>query len=96
MGRAILAHLMTTARELGYQRLILETGNKQAPAIAFYETLGFRRIGPFGEQVNNRWKGPRTAAGCALGPTFTLRQRRIRPGLGGIANASTSPQLRML
>lgn len=53
VGRAILGHLIANARELGYERIILETGNKQAPAIAFYENQGFRPIEPFGEYVND-------------------------------------------
>jgi len=53
VGRAILGHLIAAARELGYKRLVLETGNKQAPAIALYENYGFRRINPFGEHVND-------------------------------------------
>jgi putative acetyltransferase len=53
VGQAILAHLISSARALGYERLILETGNKQAPAIAFYENHGFRRIEAFGKHVND-------------------------------------------
>ena len=53
VGRAILEHLIASARKLGYQRLILETGNRQAPAIAFYENYGFRRIEAFGEHVTD-------------------------------------------
>ena len=51
VGQAILAHLIARAREFGYERLILETGNKQASAIAFYEHYGFKRISPFGQHV---------------------------------------------
>jgi GNAT superfamily N-acetyltransferase len=53
VGHAILEHLVASARELGYERLILETGKKQAPAIAFYENYGFRRIEAFGEHVTD-------------------------------------------
>jgi putative acetyltransferase len=53
VGHTRLAHLIAGARELGYERLILETGNKQAPAVAFYENHGFTRIKPFGEHVND-------------------------------------------
>jgi putative acetyltransferase len=53
VGGAILAHLIASARELGYERIILETGNKQAPAISIYEHHGFTRIEPFGEHVND-------------------------------------------
>jgi hypothetical protein len=41
------------ARELGYRRLIPETGNRQIAAIIFYEKRGFRRIALFGEHVND-------------------------------------------
>jgi putative acetyltransferase len=53
VGRTILLHLIASARQLGYERLILETGNRQAPAIVFYENYGFKRIEPFGEHVND-------------------------------------------
>lgn len=53
VGHAILAHLIASARQLGYERLILETGNRQAPAISFYENRGFRPISPFGEHVSD-------------------------------------------
>jgi hypothetical protein len=46
-----LEHLIASARGLGYGRVILETGNKQAPAIAFYENSGFREIEAFGEHA---------------------------------------------
>lgn len=48
VGHAVLLHLMSEARRLGYQRLCLETGNKQRGAMALYERLGFRRVAPFG------------------------------------------------
>lgn len=49
-GRALLAHIIDTARSRGLRRLSLETG----PAPAFesaqrlYESFGFSRCGPFG------------------------------------------------
>jgi GNAT superfamily N-acetyltransferase len=49
VGRAVLLHLMSEARRLGYQCLCLETGNKQRGAMALYERLGFSRVAPFGE-----------------------------------------------
>lgn len=53
VAHAILEHLIASACRLGYERLIVETGNKQAPAIAFYENYGFRRIEAFGEHVTD-------------------------------------------
>jgi ribosomal protein S18 acetylase RimI-like enzyme len=53
VGRAVLLHLVSEARRLGYQRLCLETGNKQAAAIALYEGFGFKRIEAFGEYATD-------------------------------------------
>ncbi|MBL8378060.1 MAG: GNAT family N-acetyltransferase [Burkholderiales bacterium] len=50
-GRAILAHIVATARERGYTRLSLETGSMEAfaPACRLYESFGFRPCAPFGD-----------------------------------------------
>jgi putative acetyltransferase len=53
IGYAVLSHLVAEARRLGYQRLRLETGHKQAPAMALYEAFGFRRVSPFGKYEND-------------------------------------------
>jgi GNAT superfamily N-acetyltransferase len=50
ISRAILERLLATARELGYRRARLETGNRQHEAIGLYQAAGFSRIpcwGPF-------------------------------------------------
>lgn len=47
-GRAILAAVEQNAAEQGFSELRLETGNRQGPAIALYETVGYRRIEPYG------------------------------------------------
>jgi GNAT superfamily N-acetyltransferase len=52
-GRCILLYLEGEAKRLGYTRLQLETGNRQAPAMALYEASGFRRIPPFGRYVDD-------------------------------------------
>ena len=52
-GRSILRYLEGEAKRLGYTRLQLETGNRQAAALALYETSGFRRIAPFGRHVDD-------------------------------------------
>lgn len=54
-GRALLMHIMTTARARGYRRLSLETGSVAAfvPAHRLYESVGFMRTGPFGGYVED-------------------------------------------
>jgi putative acetyltransferase len=49
-GRAILATIVDTARQRGYDRLSLETGTHPAftPAQKLYESFGFAYCGPFG------------------------------------------------
>jgi putative acetyltransferase len=53
IGRALLAHLERTAALLHYKVLRLESGNRQLPAMALYESSGFRRIAPFGEYAGD-------------------------------------------
>lgn len=45
---AVLAHLERTAREAGAEVAILETGDKQPEAIAFYQRRGYVEIDNFG------------------------------------------------
>lgn len=49
LARRMLAHLLRTAREAGYDRVSLETGSQDAfrPARALYAAEGFRECGPF-------------------------------------------------
>ena len=51
VGRAMLGHIVDTARSSGMTRLSLETGNTGlfAAANRLYESAGFTRCGPFGE-----------------------------------------------
>lgn len=51
VGRAMLRHLITTARERGMTSLWLETGTPAefAPARRLYESEGFVECGPFGD-----------------------------------------------
>lgn len=51
LGRAILLELIARGRELGYARLVLETGDQQPEAIQLYESAGFTRIPNFGYYV---------------------------------------------
>jgi putative acetyltransferase len=54
-GRAILAHIIETAKSRSYERLSLETGSMEAfiPAQRLYESFGFAYCGPFGEYVED-------------------------------------------
>ncbi len=56
-ARAMLEHLLATARERGYQRISLETGSPEAfaPARALYAAAGFARCGPFGDYPDNEF-----------------------------------------
>jgi len=49
LGRAILARIESEARREGLQVLRLETGNRQAEALALYRSAGYVDCGPFGE-----------------------------------------------
>ena len=51
IGRALLAHLIATARARGYRRLSLETGTAPmfGPANAMYEAAGFTDCPPFAD-----------------------------------------------
>lgn len=50
-GRALLIHVIETARARGYERLSLETGPLAGfeAAHRLYESAGFTRTGPFGD-----------------------------------------------
>ncbi len=48
VSRAVLGHLEARAVELGYRRLVLETGTEQPEALALYEGSGWDRITPYG------------------------------------------------
>ncbi len=54
-GRALLMHIIETARARGYERLSLETGSVAAfvPAHRLYESVGFVRTGPFGDYTED-------------------------------------------
>lgn len=49
VGRAVLTALEEAARQLGVQRLVLETGTYQYAAIALYERAGFVQGACWGE-----------------------------------------------
>ena len=50
-AKAILQHIIATARQRGYQRLSLETGTHPgfSPAHVLYQNAGFVDCGPFGD-----------------------------------------------
>ena len=54
-GRAMLAHIIDTARSRSYQQLYLETGTATAfhPAHRLYESAGFHFCGPFDHYVDD-------------------------------------------
>lgn len=53
VGRALVDHLITVARESGLRRLSLETGSMAtfAPARTLYENAGFTPCAPFGDYL---------------------------------------------
>jgi putative acetyltransferase len=53
IGRALLDALEREARQLMVRRLVLETGIRQAAALALYERAGFERIPPYGEYTQS-------------------------------------------
>ncbi len=48
VARAVLADLEARARAAGYARVVLETGERQPAAIAFYTGAGYAEIEPYG------------------------------------------------
>jgi GNAT superfamily N-acetyltransferase len=52
-GKLLLDHLADHARAHGVGLLRLETGIHQAAAIGLYEQVGFQRIPPFGDYVED-------------------------------------------
>jgi putative acetyltransferase len=53
VSTAILRALEAAARERGWQRLVLETGDRQPDAIRFYEREGYTPIPKFGYYVDS-------------------------------------------
>ena len=54
-AQALIAELERAASERGMSRIVLETGDRQHRAIAFYEAVGYTRIPPYGKHVNKWW-----------------------------------------
>jgi len=53
VSRQILEFLEEKARQLGFSRLLLETGDEQRAAISLYQSSGYQRIEAFGEYMNS-------------------------------------------
>jgi putative acetyltransferase len=49
IARALLERIEEHASSVGFARMVLETGNRQLPAMRLYEAYGFTRIEPFGQ-----------------------------------------------
>ena len=79
LARELMAALELRARQLGYAVLRLETGNRQQPAIALYEALGFMPIAPFGEHANDPtslcFEKPVTGVGLGVDPPAAQAER---------------------
>lgn len=52
VSKCLLRELESWAYELGFSRLVLETGKRQPEAIGLYEKYGFKRIKNYGPYVN--------------------------------------------
>lgn len=53
VSRRILGFLEERARELGFSRMLLETGDEQHAAISLYQSSGYLRIDAFGEYAGS-------------------------------------------
>jgi GNAT superfamily N-acetyltransferase len=53
IARTLLVCLERHAAELGYTRLLLQTGDRQLAAIALYEAVGYRRTSGFGAHIGD-------------------------------------------
>jgi GNAT superfamily N-acetyltransferase len=48
LARAVLTRLEEAARDAGYTRLVLESGNAQPEALALYRSSGYTPVTPYG------------------------------------------------
>jgi phosphinothricin acetyltransferase len=65
VARSVLARLEELARDFGYQRIVLETGDRQLEAIRLYERAGYARIPCYGRYAERSWS---VCFGKQLGP----------------------------
>ena len=82
IAHTVLSHLIARARQLGYKRLLLETGDKQPAAMALYEASGFHRIASFGS-----YKGD---------PTSVCFERHLHDLSKRLATLADLPELKAL
>ena len=82
IARTVLSHLVTRARRLGYERLLLETGDKQTAAVALYEASGFQRIETFGNYKDD--------------PTSVCFERHLHDFSHRLAAVADLPELKQL
>jgi ribosomal protein S18 acetylase RimI-like enzyme len=52
-GRALAAAAIDAGRDLGYQRMVLDTLLRMTEALALYRSMGFRDIGPYYSNPND-------------------------------------------
>lgn len=50
-AQKILAELETWAKELGYQKCVLETGKRQIEAVQFYKKCNYKIISNYGQYI---------------------------------------------
>jgi len=62
VARALLAELEDAARDLGYRICRLDTGSRQPHAQAFYESVGYRRVGNFNNNPAAAFHGEKRLA----------------------------------
>lgn len=57
LGRAMMAHLIETARALGFHKLVLATFPFNDAGVALYARTGFREVGIYREQgcLDGKW-----------------------------------------
>lgn len=57
VGRRVLEELIAAATGIGYHKMVLAAFDWNAPGMALYERMGFRRVGVYREQgwLNGRW-----------------------------------------